>query len=153
METVTQELYNPHAFIAVRRIDSDTKENTFPLYKATDIEEILNRINLFEQRTDSQEKQIGKIIDNLSADGWYSDSVDKEDILRDLCEILGHEAKQELNWEITVKVYGRTEVALEDVKDFDIRYHLADELTVDTNDFNTIVESWDIDDVDVQDWN
>jgi len=56
METVTQELYNPHAFIAVRRINSETQENTFPLYKATDIETVLNRINLLEQRIEHQEK-------------------------------------------------------------------------------------------------
>jgi hypothetical protein len=62
METVTQELYNPHAFIAVRRINSETQENTFPLYKATDIETVLNRINLLEQRIEHQEKQIGQVI-------------------------------------------------------------------------------------------
>jgi hypothetical protein len=152
METVSQELYNPHAFIAVRRIDSTTNENTFPLYKATDVENVLNKMNLIEQRIESQEKQMGQVLNNLTADGWYSDSVDKEDVLRDLCEILGYEPKQELEWSITVTIAGRTEVDLAEVSDFDIRYHLQDELSIDTNDFNTVVESWDISDVDSQDW-
>ncbi len=80
METVTQELYNPHAFIAVRRINSETQENTFPLYKATDIETVLNRINLLEQRIEHQEKQIGQVINNLTLDNWFSDSVEKEEV-------------------------------------------------------------------------
>jgi len=121
METVTQELYNPHAFIAVRRINSETQENTFPLYKATDIETVLNRINLLEQRIEHQEKQIGQIIDNLTVDGWFSDSVDKEEVLRDLCVILDHEPKQTMNWTVTLTVSGSTEVDITEVNDFDIR--------------------------------
>lgn len=152
METVTQELYNPHAFIAVRRIDSTTGDNTYPIYKATDIEEVLNRVNLLEQRIAHQEKQIGQIIDNLTMDSWYAETIDKDEVLRDLCTILDHEPKQELEWSITVTVSGRTEVDLAEVNDFDIRYHLQDELSIDSNDFNTVVESWDISDVDSQDW-
>jgi uncharacterized coiled-coil protein SlyX len=153
METVSQELYNPHAFIAVRRIDSTTGDNTYPIYKATDIEEVLNRINLLEQRISHQEKQIGQIIDNLSAEGWYSDSVDKEDVLKDLCSILDHNPQQEMSWTVTLTVSGTTLVNLDEVNDFDIRYHLNDELSVDSNDFNSKVDSWDIYDVESQDWN
>ena len=153
METVTQELYNPHAFIAVRRIDSETKENTFPLYKATDVEEVLNRVNLLEQRIAHNEKQLGQIIDNLTIEGWYSDSVDKSEVLRDLCTIVDHTPQQEMSWTVTMTVSGTTMVNLEDVEDFDIRYELSDNLSVDSNDFNTSVDSWDIDLVDSQDWN
>ena len=153
METVTQELYNPHAFIAVRRIDSETKENTFPLYKATDVEEVLNRVNLLEQRIAHNEKQLGQIIDNLTIEGWYSDSIDKSEVLRDLCTIVDHTPQQEMSWTVTITVSGTTMVNLEDVEDFDIRYELSDNLSVDSNDFNTSVDSWDIDLVDSQDWN
>ena len=152
METVTQELYNPHAFIAVRRIDSETKENTFPLYKATDVEEVLNRVNLLEQRIAHNEKQLGQIIDNLTIEGWYSDSVEKSEVLRDLCTIVDHTPQQEMSWSVTLTVSGTTMVNLEEVEDFDIRYHLGDSLSVDSNDFDTNVDSWDIDLVDSQDW-
>jgi len=153
METVSQELYNPHAFIAVRRINSETQENTFPIYKATDIENVLNRMNLIQQRIEAQEKQIGQVIDNLTIDKWFSDSVEKEEVLRDLCVIFDHEPKQEMSWTVTITVSGRTEVDITEVNDFDIRYHLADGLSVDSNDFDTNVDSWDIDYVDSQDWN
>ena len=152
METVTQELYNPHAFIAVRRIDSTTQENTFPIYKATDIENVLNRMNILEQHLEASNKQLGQIIDNLTADGWYSETVDKADVLKDICEIVGHTPTQTLNWTVTLTVSGTSEVNLDEVSDFDVRYHLADNLSVDSNDFTTDVDSWDIDYVDSQDW-
>jgi len=152
METVTQELYNPHAFIAVRRIDSTTQENTYPIYKATDIEDVLNRINLLEQHLENSNKQLGQIIDNLTTDGWYSETVDKADVLKDICEIVDHTPTQTMNWTITVTVSGTTEVNLDEANDFDIRYHLADNLSVDSNDFTTDVDSWDIDYVDSQEW-
>lgn len=152
METVSQELYNPHAFIAVRRIDSTTQENTFPIYKATDIEEVLNRVNLLEQHLENSNKQLSQIIDNLTMDGWYSETVDKADVLKDICEIVEYAPTQTMNWTITVTVSGTTEVNLDEANDFDIRYHLADNLSVDSNDFTTDVDSWDIDYVDSQDW-
>lgn len=152
METVTQELYNPHAFIAVRRIDSTTQENTFPIYKATDIENVLNRINVLEQHLQESNKQLGQIIDNLTADGWYSETVDKADVLKDICTILNHTPTQTLNWTATITVSGSSEINLDEASDFDVRYHLADNLSVDSNDFMTEVDSWDIDYIDSQDW-
>jgi hypothetical protein len=58
-----------------------------------------------------------------------------------------------MNWTVTLTVSGSTEVDITEVNDFDIRYHLADNLSVDSNDFTTEVDSWDIDLVDSQDWN
>ena len=142
--------YNPHQMIELRRIVNG--EEKFIYFKATELEEVLNRINLLEQRIEAQEKQIGMVTDNLSIGGWYSDSVDKDEVLRDLCEIFDHNPQQEMSWTVTLTVSGTTLVNLEDVNDFDIRYHLNDELTVDSNDFNTKVDSFDVYDVDSQDW-
>ena len=105
-----------------------------------------------DARLESQEKRIGQIIDNLTIDSWFSDTVDKEEVLRDLCVILDHEPKQEMSWTVTLTVW-TTEVDITEVNDFDIRYHLNDNLSVDSNDFDTKVDSWDIYDVDSQDWN
>ena len=79
--------------------------------------------------------------------------LDKEEVLRDLCTILDHQPQQEMSWTVTLTVSGTTLVNLEDVEDFDIRYELSDNLSVDSNDFNTNVDSWDIDLVDSQEWN
>lgn len=148
---VTESMYNPNGLIALRKPTADGI--TYPVYTATEIEQLVERTNRLEQRIEHNEKQLGQIIDNLSMEGWYSDSIDKEEVLSDLCEIVGHKPTQTLNWSITVTVSGSSEIELTDVKDFDIRYHLADTLSVDSNDFNTDVDSWDIDYVDSQDWN
>lgn len=149
-EQQVETTYNPTQTIELRKFTGTEYVNV--QYDANQLEEVLRKVNLIEQRIAHQEKQIGQIIDNLTAEGWYSDSVDKEDVLKDLCTILEHNPQQELSWTITVTVSGSTMVNLEDVSDFDIRYHLQDELSIDSNDFDTKVDSFDIYDVDSQDW-
>ncbi len=150
MENIdTESLYNPNGLIALRRIDENTKENTYPLYKAVDLEGILNRNNLLEQRIAYQEKQIGQVIDNLTIDGWYNPNVDKEDILRDLCEIFEHEAKQEVRMTATIQVEVTYNCPLNELEDFDAKYFLQDELSIDSYNGDIIVESFDVEDADV----
>jgi hypothetical protein len=151
VETLVQEAYDPHALISVRRIDPYTRENTYPTYKATELEEVLNRINILEQRIGYQEKQIGQVIDNLTKDGWYSDSVDKEDVLRDLCDIFDHEAKQEVRITATINVELVYDIPLDEVDSFDSRYFLEDNLSIDSSNGDIIVESWNVED-SREDW-
>lgn len=157
METVTLDMYNPHALVTLKRIvNTESGDAQFELYKTTELEGVLDalrrRDNLISQRIEHQEKQIGQVINNLTVDGWFSDSIDKEEVLRDLCVIFDHEPKQTMNWTVTLTVSGSTEVDITEVSDFDVRYFLADNLSVDSNDFSTEVDSWDIDLVDSQEW-
>jgi hypothetical protein len=125
---------------------------TYPTLKVNDLEYRLDRIKRLEEQLSISNSQLGKIIDNLTMDGWYNPNYEKEQILKDICEIVGHTPTQTLNWSITLTVAGSTEVNLDEVEDFDVRYFLADNLSVDSNDFTTEVDSWDIDYVDSQDW-
>jgi hypothetical protein len=157
METVTLDMYNPHALVTLKKIiNTESGDAQFELYKTTELESVLDemrrRDNLISQRIEYQEKQLGKIIDNLTIEGWFNPNTDKEEILNDLCEILGHTPQQEMSWSVTLTVSGTSLVNLSEVEDFDIRYHLQDNLSVDSNDFETNVDSWDIDCVDSQDW-
>ena len=120
--------------------------------KVNDLEWKLERIKGLERQLSNSNSQIGKIIDNLTVDGWYNPNTDKDEVLCDICEILGHTPQAEMSWSVTVSVSGTTMVNLDEVEDFDIRYHLNDNLSVDSNDFDTKVDSWDIYDVDSQDW-
>jgi hypothetical protein len=158
METVTLDMYNPHALVTLKKIiNTESGDAQFELYKTTELEGVLDdlrrRDNILSQHLEASNKQLGQIIDNLTAEGWYSDSVDKDDVLRDLCSILDHNPQQEMSWSATITISGTTLVNLDEVNDFDIRYHLNDELSIDSNDFNTKIDSWDIDDIDSQDWN
>jgi hypothetical protein len=157
METVTKDMYNPHSLVTLKKIiNTESGDVQFELYKTTELEGVLDdlrrRDNLISQRIEHQEKQIGQVINNLTVDGWFSDSIDKEEVLRDLCVIFDHEPKQTMNWTVTLTVSGSTEVDITEVSDFDVRYFLADNLSVDSNDFSTEVDSWDIDLVDSQEW-
>jgi molybdopterin/thiamine biosynthesis adenylyltransferase len=151
MENIdTQSLYNPNGLIALRRIDKSTNENTYPLYKATQLEEILNRNNLLEQRIEHQEKQIGQVLNNLTKEGWYSNSIDKSEVLQDLCEIFDHEAKQEIRITAKVNVEIRYDVPLDEIDDFDAHYFLQDNLSIDSYNGDVIVDSFDVEDTDVE---
>ena len=118
-----------------------------------DLQIAYNKINLLEQRVDYQEKTIAQVLQNLTADGWYSDSTDKEDVLADLCSIFDHEPKQTLNWSATITVEGTTDVPLNEVDGFDLRYFLNDELSVDIGHGDTIINTHYVNDIDLEEWN
>lgn len=79
---VTEEMYNPHALIALRHIKSDTSENTYRLYKATELEEKVhvNLVTLEAQvqtLRDSLYRERGQvrdlyttINDDIESNGW-----------------------------------------------------------------------------------
>ena len=142
--------YNANNLVQYKDITNG--EVTFPIIKVNDLEYKLERIKNLEDHLSRSQGTIGKIIDNLTMEGWFNPNTDKDEVLRDLCSILDHTPQQEMSWTVTLTVSGTTLVNLEDVEDFDIRYHLNDELTVDSNDFNSKVDSWDIYDVESQDW-
>jgi hypothetical protein len=185
METVTQDMYNPHVLVTLKKlINTESGDVQFELYKATELEELLfanptitalegmpdgthkehtlTRADISEMFRKAQYREewltraqgtISKIIDNLTVEGWYNPNTDKEEVLRDLCEILDHTPQQEMSWSATLTVSGTTLVNLDEVEDFDIRYHIGDNLSVDSNDFDTKVDSWDVDYIDSQEWN
>ena len=152
METTTEVPMTYDANVLVTYKDIIDGVATYPTIKVNDLEWKLDRIKSLENQLSNSNSQIGKIIDNLTVEGWYNPNTDKDEVLRDICEILGHTPQAEMSWSVTVSVSGTTMVNLDEVEDFDIRYHLADNLSVDSNDFDTKVDSWDIDYVDSQDW-
>ena len=130
--------------------DGTLKEHTL---NRADISEMFRKAQYRDEWLERAQGTIRKIIDNLTMEGWYNPNTDKDEVLRDLCEIVDHTPQQEMSWSITLTASGTTLVNLDEVEDFDIRYHLGDNLSVDSNDFDTNVDSWDIDYVDSQDWN
>ena len=151
-ETITvPETYNANNLVQYKDITDGVV--TFPIIKVNDLESKLDRIKNLEDFLSRSQGTIRQITDNLTMEGWYNPNTDKEEVLRDLCSILDYTPQQEMSWTVTVTVEGTTLVNLDEVEDFDVRYHLNDNLTIDSNDWNTKVDSWDIYDVDSQDWN
>lgn len=139
--------YNPNLLVTYKDITDGNV--SYPTIKVNDLEWKLENIKNLHRRIEKQEKQIGQVIDNLTVEGWYSPNVDKEDILKDLCEIFEHEAKQEIRMTATVQVSVTYNCPIEDVEDFDAKYFLQDELTVDAYNGDIVIESFDVEDADV----
>jgi len=96
METnAMPETYNANLLVTYKSINDG--EVTYPTVKVNTLEYMLDQVKYTEKQLVKNADLINQITSNLSADGWYNPNTDKEDVLRDLCEILGHEPKQKLN--------------------------------------------------------
>jgi hypothetical protein len=150
MEQVTQESYAPHQLVTLKQITGEDVE--FQLYKVTELETVLhdakNRINQLTGRLEAQEKQIGLILNKMTADEWYSSNTSKEEVLSDLCDILGFEPKQTIRISATVEVEVDYDCPLNEIEDFDAGDFLQDVLTIDTYHGDAIVYSYNVDSAD-----
>ncbi len=151
METNMAETYNPNLLVTYKSIKNG--EATYPTLKVVQLETLIAenefRSNQLSNRLQAQEKQIGLILNNLTADGWYSDSTDKAEVLSDLCDILGHEPKQTVRITGTISFEIDYDIPLDEVEDFDSHYFLQDNLSLDSYNGDVIVESWTVEDSDV----
>ena len=150
MEKVTQDAYAPHQLITLKQITGEDVE--FELYKVTELETVLHdaksRINQLTGRLEAQEKQIGLILNKMTSDEWYSSSVEKFEVLSDLCDILGFEPKQTIRISATVEVEVDYDCPLNEVEDFDAGDFLQDVLTIDTYHGDAIIYSYNVESAD-----
>ena len=151
MDIVTMNEYYPSQSVVLKQLDGEDMK--FQAYKVTELETVIHdykqRISSLTARLESQEKQIGLILDKLTADEWYSSSTDKAEVLSDLCEILKHEPKQTIMITAQVNVEVSYDIPLDEVEDFDAKYFLQDNLTIDSWHGDVMIESYDVEDADV----
>ena len=119
--------------------------------KRTDIMELFRIKQYREARLASQESQIGQVLNNMTAEGWYNPNYEKQQVLEDLCEIFGYEPKQEIRITGTLNFDVRYDCPLTEIEDFDARYFLQDVLTLDSYNGDVVVDTFDVEDADV-DW-
>ncbi len=150
METTSTmpDTYNPNLLVTYKSIN-DNYEATYPTIKVVDLEGKLDSLVRLEKQLTISNGQISKILDNLSADGWYNPNYDKSEVLNDLCEILGHEPKQTVTITAQVNVEVSYDIPLEEVEDFDAKYFLQDNLSIDSWNGDVCIESFDVEDADV----
>lgn len=141
--------YNPNLLVTYKDITNG--EATFKTDKVVDLEYKLDRIKNLTKQLDISNSQIRQILDNLTVEGWYNPNTEKSEVLEELCQILGHEPKQDIRIKATITVDVTYACPLEEVEDFDARYFLQDTLTVDAYNGDVIVDSFDVEDADI-DW-
>jgi hypothetical protein len=151
METTTEvpTTYNANVLVTYKDIIDGVA--TYPTVKVNDLEYKLERIKNLEDFLSRSQGTIRQIIDKLTVQEWYNPNTDKDEVLRDLCEILDHEPKQEIRITGTITFDIRYDCPLDEVEDFDARYFAQDNLTLDSYHGDVIVESFDVEDADV-DW-
>ena len=138
------ETYNPNALTTYKHIENG--EVTYKSIKTVDLEgELDSKQRYFRMLNDAQSK-INQIIDNLTEEYWFNSSTDKSEVLSDICEILGHEAKKTINFSGTITISGSIDIPFDEVEDFDLHYFLGDEISVDINHGDTIID-WELDHV------
>ena len=140
--------YDANALVTYKVINNG--EVTYPTLKVNELEIHLDSYRRLQDQLRISNGQISQIIDNLDTNGWYNPNVEKEDILRDLCEILGHEPKQTVMITGSISFEVSYEIPMEDVEDFDARYFLQDNLTLDSYHGDVCIESYEVEDADVR---
>ena len=151
METTTEvpTTYNANVLVTYKDITDGVA--TYPTIKVNDLEYKLERIKNLEDFLSRSQGTISKILDKLTVDEWYNPNTDKETILAELCEILDHEPKQEIRITGTITFDLRYDCPLEEVEDFDARYFLQDNLSLDAYHGEIVIDSYEVEDAEV-DW-
>ena len=100
----------------------------------------IQNVETYRQGLNSLQSQINRITDCLTEDNWFGDC-EKEEVLTELCDIIGHEAKKEVYFEATVTVRGRVDVPLGE--DYDLHDALSD-ISVDINNGDVVIDDYDL---------
>jgi hypothetical protein len=140
--------YDANTLVTYKSIDNNGNV-TYPTLKVNELEIHLDSYRRLQDQLAISNGQISKILDNLSADGWYNPNYEKSEVLNDLCEILGHEPKQTVRITGTILFEVDYDIPLDEVEDFDAHYFLQDNLSLDAYNGDVIVESWTVEDSDV----
>ena len=119
------------------------------------ITELQNQLSAEQQRTENYRQlvsnansQLGKIIDNLTEDEFYSEHVSKEEVLETLCNILDYEPKKEISFTATFTVSGRYDIPMADVEDFDLEAFLSDTISIDAYNGDVVIDDFSVESVD-----
>jgi hypothetical protein len=81
---------------------------------------------------------------------WYDSNYDKEEVLEAIANILQIEPTKTLRVTGNLSYIVDIEVPMNEIKDFDARYMLNDELILTSNTDVIQIESWNVDDADVE---
>jgi len=138
------ESYNANILVTYKDITDGVA--TYPTVKVNDLEWKLERIKRLEDQLSRSNSTIGKIIDNLTEDYWFNPNTEKEEILSDLCTILDHQPKKEIQFEGTIYISGRVDVPLSEYEDFDLD-EIMSELSVDIYNGDVVIDEFHTEDV------
>jgi len=141
--TTVPETYNANLLVTYKKIENG--ETSFPVIKVNDLEWTLEQARRTDTRANNLQSTINKIIDCLTEDHSFNPNTELSDVLEELCEILNHNPVKTVAWEASITVRGEVEVPLAEWEDFDMDSHISENLTIDSYDGNTTIDTYDVD--------
>lgn len=148
------ETYNPNQLVTYKKIANySTIAQQEPEYITTDVADLeweLHNLRVSTARRYELEGKIEEVQEMMS--DWYDSNYDKEEVLEALANILDIEPTKTLRVTGNLSYIIDIEVPIKDIKDFDARRMLDDELILSANTDVISVESWYVDEADVE-WN
>ena len=136
--------YNANQLVTYKVINGDSV--TYPTTKVNDLEWELEQYRRTTDRANDLQSTINKIIDNLTEDSWYNPNTEKDEVLQELCDILGHSPVKTIEFSGSISISGSIEIPLNEAEDFDIESFLTDELSVSSYRGDIEID-WELDSV------
>lgn len=149
--TTVPETYNPNLLVTYKKIAGTYAAPEAPEYitdKVVDIEWALDGARRSEARANSLNSKIEEIQSFMTEDNWYNPNTEASEILSELERILDFNPVKQIEFTGTIRFSGTIEVPLNESEDFDLFYHLQDNLTLDSYDGNTSIDSYEVENVD-----
>lgn len=141
--TSNEALYNPNGLTVYKYIDSTSGEVSYPSIKTVHLEGRLDELERLQSKVNTLQSTINKIIDNLTEDYWFNPNTDKEEVLSELCYILGHEPKKTIEFTATMHFTGSIDINLAEAEHFDLE-DILNEAYVDINNGDVVIDSYEL---------
>ncbi len=149
--TTVPETYNPNLLVTYKKIAGTFAAPEAPEFitdKVVDIEWALDGARRSEDRANKLNSKIEEIQSFMTEDNWYNPNTEASEILSELERILDFNPVKQIEFTGTIRFSGTIEVPLNEAEDFDLFYHLQDNLTLDSYDGNTSIDSYEVENVD-----
>lgn len=146
------ETYNPNLLVTYKKIAGNYAAPEEPEYvtdKVVSIEWELDEARTIKSNYGTLRNKIDGL--NEQVVEWSNPNYDKNDVIRELCEYFGINPSKQVTVTGTISFEVTVDIPLDEVDDFDAHYLLGDELILDSNSSNIDVNTWSIEDTDV-DW-
>jgi hypothetical protein len=135
------EKYNPTNTIVVKV--AENYENKYVELNTYDVATLHNDNKYLLDTRALLQSRVNRIIDNLTEDFFFSDSMDKDEVLAEICEILDISPTKTIEFSGTMSFSGSIDVPLNEVEGFDLESAIGD-IYVDIRDGNVEISDYEL---------
>ena len=141
--------YNSNLLVTYKKIAGTFSAPEAPEYvteKVTDIEWALDRARRDSASLEKNFQQLRELEELLKE--LHDPNYSKEEALEQIAQLFGLELTKSISFSGMISFSGTVEVPFSEAEDFDLFYHLQDNLTLDTNDGSIEIDTYEVDRAD-----